>query len=173
MLAPIASRTRSNCSSVGRGAYCIACYQLTKIPGQAVYRTSKARIDRRDGTAWHPILFRAIGVIWGGLDENDFEARYELQRKRDELRDRVRTSVDRDDGRSTDDLLEELRARRNALAQIQESMVSSAGMSGGDGAGSHEDGVKLNSEILAGSRAQHLAQRIARLETILSELEAL
>lgn len=106
------------------------------------------------------------------LDANDFKVRYELQRERDVLRDRVRSSADLDAGRSTDDLLAELHARRRSLEKAQESMVSSAGMSGGGGAstGSYEgpaDGVKLNTEIVAATGAKQLAQRIARLESIL------
>ena len=115
--------------------------------------------------------------IWE-LDPNDFATKYELQKERDELRDRVRAAVDVDNDRSTEDLLAELGERRKALTLAQESMVSSAGMSGGGGAdaGSFEgpsDGVKLNTEIVAASGAQQLAQRIAKLETILSERGAL
>jgi hypothetical protein len=112
------------------------------------------------------------------LEQNDFAARYELQLERDQLRDMVRSNFDRDAERSTDDLLGELEARRNALKRIQRSMVNSAGMSGGggDGVGSFEgpgDGLKLNSALIEGTGAKELSQRIARLETILTERRAL
>lgn len=115
--------------------------------------------------------------LWD-LGADDFEARYALQMERDRLRDQVRTSIDLDADRPTEELLAELEARRGSLAQIQESMVSSAGMSGGggDGAGSYAgpgDGVKLNTEILTAAGAARLTERIARLETILTERGAL
>lgn len=108
------------------------------------------------------------------LEPSDFKARYELQKERDGLRDLVRGSIDTDSGRSTEDLLAELAAREKALRQIEESMVNSAGMSGGGGAGtgSYEgpgDGLRLNTEILAGTGALELSRRIARLRTILAE----
>ena len=108
------------------------------------------------------------------LEPSEFKARYALQKERDGLRDLVRGSVDTDSGRSTEDLLAELAEREKALRQIQESMVNSAGMSGGGGAGtgSYEgpgDGLRLNTEILAGTGAMELSQRIARLRTILAE----
>ena len=112
------------------------------------------------------------------LEPSEFKARYELQKERDGLRDLVRGHFDTDAGRSTEDLLAELAAREEALEQIQESMVNSAGMSGGGGAetGSYAgpaDGLNLNTEILASSGAMELSQRIARLRTILTERGAL
>lgn len=111
-----------------------------------------------------------------GLEPSEFKARYDLQKERDGLRDLVRGNIDMDSGRSTEDLLAELAAREKALEQIQESMVNSAGMSGGGGAdtGSYAgpaDGLRLNTEILASSGAMELSQRIARLRTILTERE--
>jgi len=108
------------------------------------------------------------------LSPDEFAARYALQRERDALRDRVRDTVDADSHRSTEDLESELAARRVALARVHDSMVNSAGMSGGGGesTGSFEgpgDGLKMNTEILAATGAQQLAQRIAKLETILTE----
>lgn len=115
--------------------------------------------------------------LWD-LDVDEFTARHALHLERDRLRDQVRTSVDLDADRPTEDLLAELEARSDSLAQIQESMVNPAGMSGGGGhgTGSYEgpaDGVKLNTEILAATGAAKLRERIARLETILTERGAL
>jgi len=107
--------------------------------------------------------------IWS-LGPDEFEARYQLQRERDMLRARVRGSGDPDSARETSDLESELAARRVALARIHESMVNTAGMSGGgDGAGSFGpgDGLRLNTEIIAATGARELVDRIARLETIL------
>ena len=111
--------------------------------------------------------------LWS-LGPDEFEARYSLQRERDLLRDQVRVSGDADSHRSTQDLESELAARRIALARIEESMVNTAGMSGGggDNAGSLEgpgDGLKMNTEILTASGAQQLVQRIARLETMIAD----
>jgi hypothetical protein len=108
--------------------------------------------------------------LWS-LGPDEFEARYVLQRERDLLRDRVRVAGESDSHRSTEDLRSELAARRVALTHLQESMVNTAGMSGGGGydTGSFEgpgDGLKLNTEILGASGALQLVQRIARLETI-------
>jgi hypothetical protein len=107
------------------------------------------------------------------LGPDEFAARYALQRERDALRDRVRVNVDADSHRSNEDLESELAARRVALARVQDSMVNSAGMSGGGGeaTGSFEgpgDGLKLNTEILTATGAQQLVQRIAKLESILT-----
>lgn len=115
--------------------------------------------------------------LWS-LDAGDFKTKYGLQKERDGLRAIVRSEVDMDADRSTEDLLAELEARRKALTQIQKSMVNSAGMSGGggDGAGSFAgpaDGVRLNTEIVAGTGAQELSQRISKLETILTQRGAL
>ena len=109
--------------------------------------------------------------IWS-LGPNEFEARYQLQRERDMLRARVRGSGDPDSSRVTSDLESELAARRVALARIHESMVNTAGMSGGGGGGtgSYEgpgDGLRMNTEIIAATGARELVDRIARLETIL------
>lgn len=108
------------------------------------------------------------------LEPSEFKARYELQKERDGLRDLVRGNIDKDIARSTEDLLAELAAREKALGKIQESMVNSAGMSGGGGAetGSYAgpaDGIKLNTEILASTGAMELSRRIARLRTIIAE----
>ena len=107
------------------------------------------------------------------LSPDEFAARYALQRERDALRAQVRVSVDADDHRSTEDPESELAARRAALARVQDSMLNSAGMSGGggEGAGSFEgpgDGLRMNTEILTATGAQQLVQRIAKLETILT-----
>lgn len=115
--------------------------------------------------------------LWS-LDAGDFKTKHELQKERDRLRAIVRSEVDRDADRSTKDLRAELEARRKALTQIQKSMVNSAGMSGGggDGAGSFAgpaDGVRLNTEIVAGTGAKELSQRISKLETILTQRGAL
>lgn len=115
--------------------------------------------------------------LWS-LDAGDFKTKYELQSERDRLRAIVRSEVDRDADRSTEDLLAELEARRKTLTQIQKSMVNSAGMSGGGGAGAGSfegpaDGVRLNTEIVAGTGAKELFQRISRLETILTQRGAL
>lgn len=117
------------------------------------------------------------GELWS-LDAGDFKRKYELQRERDHLRDVVRSEVDRDADRNTEDLLAELEARRKSLIQIQKSMVNSAGMSGGGGAetGSYAgpaDGVRLNTDIVAATGAQELQQRISKLETILTQRGAL
>jgi multidrug efflux pump subunit AcrA (membrane-fusion protein) len=101
------------------------------------------------------------------LSPDEFAARYALQRERDALRAQVRVSVD------AEELEAELAARRAALARVQDSMLNSAGMSGGGGedAGSFEgpgDGLRMNTEILAATGAQQLVQRIAKLETILT-----
>lgn len=111
--------------------------------------------------------------LWN-LAPDDFEKRYTLQRERDLLRDRARVSVDADSHRRTVDIESELAARRVALTRVEESMLNSAGMSGGGGeaTGSFEgpgDGLRMNTEIIASTGAQQLIQRIARLETILSE----
>jgi len=130
--------------------------------------TSRTDINRR--------LDEIQQELWN-LDPIDFKTRYELQRERDLLRDQVRTSADSESDRSTDELRAELEARRKSLAQIQESMVNSAGMiGGGDGSGPFkgpDDGGILNTEIVAATGAERLAQRIARLEMILSERGAL
>ena len=115
--------------------------------------------------------------LWS-LGPGDYSSRYQLHIERDRLRDRVRGSGDADIDRSTEDLLTELDARRKSLRAIQESLVSSAGMSGGGGAGAGSfegpaDGVKLNTEIVAATGAKELAQRVARLETILTERGAI
>ncbi len=113
--------------------------------------------------------------LWS-LDAGDFRTKYELQSERDRLRAIVRSEVDMDADRSTEDLLAELKARRRALTQIQKSMVNSAGMSGGGGAGAYAgpaDGVRLNTEIVAGTGAKELSQRISKLETILTQRGAL
>ena len=115
--------------------------------------------------------------LWS-LGPGDYSSRYQLHIERDRLRDRVRGSGDADIDRSTEDILSELHARRKSLIAIQESLVSSAGMSGGGGAGAGSfegpaDGVKLNTEIVAATGARELAQRVARLETILTERGAI
>jgi len=115
--------------------------------------------------------------LWS-LGPDDYSSRYQLHIERDRLRDRVRGSGDADIDRSTEDILSELHARRKSLIAIQESLVSSAGMSGGGGAGAGSfegpaDGVKLNTEIVAATGARELAQRVARLETILTERGAI
>jgi len=115
--------------------------------------------------------------LWS-LGPGDYSSRYQLHVERDRLRDRVRGSSDADIDRSTEDLLSELDARRKSLKAIQESLVSSAGMSGGggEGAGSFDgpaDGVKLNTEIVAATGAKELAERVAKLETILTERGAI
>lgn len=115
--------------------------------------------------------------LWS-LGPGDYSSRYQLHIERDRLRDRVRGSGDADIDRSTEDLLSELDARRKSLRAIQESLVSSAGMSGGGGAGAGSfegpaDGVKLNTEIVAATGAKKLAQRVAKLETILTERGAI
>lgn len=112
------------------------------------------------------------------LEQNEFAARYELQLERDRLRDMVRSNLDTDADRSTEDLLGELEARRKDLERIQRSMVDSAGMSGGggEGAGSFEgpgDGLKLNNALMEGTGGKTLSQRIARLENMLTERGAL
>ena len=111
--------------------------------------------------------------LWS-LAPDEFEARYSLQRERDLLRARVRVGGDADSDRSTEDLESELAARRVVLAGIEESMVNTAGLSGGGGesTGSFEGpgyGLKMNTEILDSSGARQLVQRIAKLETILAE----
>jgi len=115
--------------------------------------------------------------LWS-LDPADFESRYRLHIERDGLRDLVRGNSNADIDRSTAELLAELDARRKSLKAIRESLVSSAGMSGGGGAGAGSfegpaDGVKLNTEIVAATGAKGLAQRVARLETILTERGAI
>lgn len=115
--------------------------------------------------------------LWS-LDAGDFKTKYELQKERDRLRAIVRSEVDMDADRSTEDLLAELEARRKALTQIQNSMVNSAGMSGGGGAGTGSyagpaDGVRLNTEIVAGTGAKELSQQISKLETILTQRGAI
>ncbi len=112
--------------------------------------------------------------LWS-LDAGDFTTKYELQKERDRLRAIVRSEVDRDADRSTEDLLAELESRRKALTQIQKSMVNSAGMSGGgDGSSAGPaDGVRLNTGIVAATGAQELSQRISKLETLLTKRGAL
>lgn len=111
--------------------------------------------------------------LWS-LDTGDFETKYELQKERDRLRAIVRSEVDMDADRSTEDLLAELEARRKALTKIQESMVNSAGMSGGgESFAGPADGVRLNTGIVAGTGAKELSQRISKLETILTQRGAL
>lgn len=117
------------------------------------------------------------GELWD-LADDDFEARYALQLEQDRLRSEVRRSIDPDELRPTTEIASELEARKAALARARDSMLNSAAMAGGDGtgAGSYDgpgDGIKLNSGIRNASGTDALIERIARLETLLAERDAL
>ena len=127
-------------------------------------------------------LNRRLALIQDRLAElgpDEYAKRHELKVEQDALRRQARRyAAEPDLDRPTEVLLAELRAREAELEKIRKKMMNAAAQAGGGGggAGSFEgplDAFKINNALMAGTDAERLMQRIARLETILRERGAL
>ena len=111
------------------------------------------------------------------LPRDAFAKRYELRVRQDELRDQVASfQPDRDEDRPTDQLLAELASLRSRYRQIVRNRInlvgqSSGGEGGGPGAGSYGIG-DVNRGIAAAQGAVEIEDRIARIESILSDRQS-
>lgn len=108
------------------------------------------------------------------LEPDDFETRFALQTEQDELRAKAAEFHQRkDEGRSDEDLRDELSARRAQLAKIQDSFLSRAMQSSGRDAPGSEvavgGGGDANRAIGKAQGADAIVVRIAELEQELSK----
>ena len=108
------------------------------------------------------------------LPPDDFARRFALEKERDELRAAAEVFHQRkDEGRSTEDLIAELAARRKQIRSMGDQLVNRAAQSSATGAGPAADvatsmGGSLNQAMGEGMGMGSAAVRVAELEQELS-----
>jgi hypothetical protein len=109
------------------------------------------------------------------LGPDDFAAKNQLHIERDKLRDEAASHhVDRDSGRPSSDLIEELKQRRRQLESITKKYINPAKASDGGfgGTGAYNgpgDAQAVNRNIDEGTGRANVERRIAQLESTLKE----
>jgi hypothetical protein len=110
----------------------------------------------------------------GALPDNAFAEKYELQKKRDILREQVAEyAVDADKDRSTPELLAELSGLRSQLGQIEGQKIDLVTQAGGGATGTSNmtnlGGVSLNAQIMEAAGAGRLQARIGVIKGVLTD----
>lgn len=107
------------------------------------------------------------------LADDDFAARYELQKRQDTLREQAATfAQDFDEQRSDEDLLAELGALRARLAGVEGQkidMVQQTGSAFGSGSGAWGYDDNINRALEQGHGVGDLRARIGRIKGILMD----
>jgi len=108
------------------------------------------------------------------LPDDAFAEKYELLKKRDQLReDAARFAVDADKERSTTVLLSELSGLRSQLAQIEGQKIDLVTQAGGGAPGASNmtnlGGVSLNAQMSAASGAGRIQSRIVVIKGVLAD----
>ena len=106
------------------------------------------------------------------LPDHAFEARYQLRKEQDAIREQAaRFAEDVDKNRSDEDLLAELRGLRSQLSQIERQKIDLVTQAGGGAPGASNmtnlGGVDINRRIVEASGAGRIQARIGRIKGIL------